>query len=72
MTIDFLLMRGFRIIQHEFIKKIYSEFPEGLRGKHRNTAAPKGMFKADPDVLLIHMTAKRRMFYIRPLPSAFE
>ena len=72
MNIDFSLMRGARIIQHEFMKKMYLKFAEGLRGKLRNTVTPKDMFKADPDVPVIGMTAKGRIFSIRPLPSTFE
>ena len=58
MKIYFSLKRKVGISQHNFENRMRLEFLEGLRGKHRNTVAPKDLFETCLDALLIESKSK--------------
>ena len=46
MTIDFSLKQGVTMRQCDFIKKVWLELPDVLKGPHRNEPSPNYLLKA--------------------------
>ena len=77
MTIDF--RTGDCVMsQFDFLKKMWSDLPENLKGAHRNTPAPESLFKIDLDSPVLdderkeqchHVTAKSLWLSQRSRPD---
>ena len=58
MTIDFSMKVGVAITQYDFVKKMYKELHEDLKGAYRNTPATDFLFKVDNSAEPLSKTKK--------------
>ena len=58
MTIDFTLKTGCSITQYDFVKKMWNDLDEGLKGPCRNNLAADFLFKVDPKAEALNQKRK--------------